>query len=183
MKNITFIAAILMACCISANAAEKPIDRGSVILSGTMYFENQRASGSSMSSFMLATDIGGFLAPRCMLGVSVAINSVSIDDETSSVYSIGPVAGVYYDIEPTRREIRGSVFPYLKAFFRYTAESRADVHFFGFGGAGGINIMISDAVAVDMGILFSLDELHSDYGSSPTITTIRIGAGIVSFIY
>lgn len=179
MKNIKYSVVILVACCITASAAVTPIDRGSAMLGGYMYYENQSVEGYSRGIFMLSSDFGGFIIPGFMLGASIALSS--IDGETA--FGLGPVIGYYFNANPGWDEIIGSVYPYFKAFFKYAGQSGTSAHQTGFGGAAGINVMISDAVAMDLGILVSFDKTHSDWRSWPTVTTLRAGAGIVSFIY
>lgn len=192
MKRILLIVALVCAFAFSAMAAESPIDKGSMILGGNVYFMTQggdlykNANDDSRTTLSATPQIGYFIAPSIMIGGMFEYTKFSWGDNNgNTTFGIGPMVGYYFNMNPT--EIKGAIYPYIQGFFLYQTVKQEGADDKGkttsFGGRGGIDYMLSDAVALDIGVQFQSDSYKFGDGESTSGTIIMVGAGITAFVF
>lgn len=187
MKRVGFSLAIVLLLAGAIGAAENPIDKGSMILGGSVYFMTQSGDlyeygGDALTTIALTPSLGYFVAPSIMVGGEVSLLSQSQGDESLTSWAIGPMVGYYFNIDKARTEVKGAIYPYVKGFFLYGQISNDEsITQMSFGGQGGVVFMLSTAVGVDGGVRFQSDKLSN--GDSISGTTLWVGAGITAFLF
>jgi len=201
MKKV-FVSLVVLMFAVSAFAVEGPIDKGSMVLEGNVFFQSQGGDfyklasetgedGQTVIGFM--PSIGYFVAPSIMVGALIDFTKQSQGDESLTQYGFGPMVGYFFNMDPERTEVKGAIYPYLKAFFTYgkmtsddgdDATDETDVSVTSFGGMGGIMFMLSNAVAADIGVRFENESYKAD-GDDESIsgTVITFGLGFTAFIW
>lgn len=209
LKSIFLGIAVLLLAGV-ATAADSPIDKGSLFLDGSLFFKSQsgdlfETDGDGTSSWgagngSMALDgamveisptLGYFIAPHIYIGGQFALAGFSRGKMDASLFAIGPSIGYYFNVNPARTEVRGSIYPYVRGFFNWgTVSSSDDIPILQYGGKGGLLYMLTDAVAADAAIQFRGDrwDLDGDGGTGVddpalTGTTLWIGLGLTAFIY
>ena len=190
MRTLTCVAAILLLTG-AVVAADNPVDKGSIILGGTVFFQSQsgdlweNADEDALTTFGVTPSVGYFVIPSLMVGGEVDLLSMSQGDDSYTIWTAGPVVGYYFNLDQTRAEVKGAIYPYLKAFFRYGQISNSsDVDIMAYGGQGGAVFMLSNAIGLDGAVRFQGDSYKPDGADdSITGTTIWVGAGITAFLW
>jgi len=174
-------------------AAENPVDKGSMLLSGQVYFQTQSGDlyenmdGDAITTMAFQPEVGYFVAPNIMVGASLEYFDQSQGDAGVTRFGIGPMVGYFFDM--TKDEVQGSIYPYIIGFFRYSSvdvEGLDDSQTWTmFGGKGGIHWMLSDAVSLNAGVQVSTDSYDSGAEGAESISgiTMWVGAGISAFVY
>lgn len=177
-------------------AAETPIDKGSMIVDGSVYFMSQGGDAykdtadNSVATIGIMPSVGYFVAPSIMVGGEVLFWNQSWGDYKWTDFAVGPMAGYYFNLDATRTEVKGAIYPYVKGFFLYGQEKYDDgtddftTDVMIFGGQGGGVFMLSNAVGLDASVKFQSESYKPD-GADESIsgTTIEIGAGITAFLW
>jgi len=177
-------------------AAETPIDKGSMIVDGSVYFISQGGDAykdtadNSVAVIGIMPSVGYFVAPSIMVGGSIFFESWSQGDYKETMFGVGPMVGYYFNLDATRTEVKGAIYPYVKGFFLYGQEKYDDgtndftIDVMVFGGQGGGIFMLSDAVGLNASVKFQSESYKPD-GADESIsgTTIEVGAGITAFLW
>ena len=184
---------LILVFAMGAFAADGPVDKGSIILGGTAYFQSASGdlykSGDDSQTWLgVMPEFGYFIAPSILIGLSVDFVSYSVGDYGTTDFGFGPMIGYYFNMDPARGEAKGAIYPYIKGFFNLNSHSVKDVDgsdkTTSIGGMGGINYMLSNAVALDFGVKFQSDSYKPDGADESTTGTVMFfGAGISAFIY
>ncbi len=192
MKKL-FLLSIMFVFAATAFAAESPIDKGSMIVGGTLMYASlgddlYESDDESMTLITVTPSVGYFVSPGLLIGADFTFSSISAGDDgiDYSAFAIGPCVGYYFNMDPTRVEAKGAMYPYIKGFFLYgsVSEDDEDATMTSFGGRGGIIMMLSNAVALDMGIQYNKDSFEPD-GADESISgsRLQIGGGITAFLW
>jgi hypothetical protein len=184
MKRILFVVSTIFFLGFSAMATESPIDKGSMVLGGSAYFQVQSGDlyeygNKSQKYFTVNPIFGYFIGPGVMTGATFNYTRVTAGDYGSTLVGISPTVMFYFNSNST--EVKGAVYPYIGGFFYYQStksDGGSARETTSLGGAGGINYMLSEAVALDFGAHFQSDSRKSAKG-----TILTIGAGISYFIW
>ena len=190
-KTFTFVA-ILTLIGVPAMGQYSPISTGSMILSGNIYFQSQ--SGDLYESTIhdpvitvgAVPSVGYFVAPGVLLGANMLFSHMSQGGNHVTAIGFGPMVGYYYDINPMKETIRGSIYPYVVAFMDYQhVDLLSDEYSFSeLGGKIGLAAMMSESVALDLGArLSSVSRKMEDDPESVNGAIVWVGAGITAFIY
>lgn len=192
MKKV-FVSLVVLMFAMSAFATDGPIDKGSMILGGDVSFKMQsgdayeNSDGDALNTLTLMPNLGYFVSPSIMIGAMVNFEKISQGDNSLTELDFGPQVGYFFNMDPERTDVKGSIYPFLKAFFMFdklSDDGDLDVSKTIIGGQGGVMFMLSNAVALDFGVLFSSDSWKPDGADeSTTGTTIEVGAGISAFCY
>jgi len=169
-------------------AAEGPIDKGSMIIEGDVYFQHQSGElwdnwqGEGQTTIVISPSLGFFVTNGFMLGGQLYFLGISQGTADLTSVIIGPVVGYYFNTDPTRTRVKGAVYPYVTGGFGFGNVSNGDsADLFSIGMVGGAVFMVSNAVGVDVGLRLQSDRLSN--GGSASGTTIWFGAGITAFIW
>jgi hypothetical protein len=182
-------------------AQTSPIDKGAMQLGGGISFhsysgdlyENQDEDG--VTEIILAPEFGYFVIPGLTIGGELVFGSASQGDQSSSVLGIGPAVAYYFDMDQTRTEVKGKVYPYLGLAFLYNTISYSSGdpgdeddkwRQTTFSLRGGAAFMVSGAVGIYGQVGFDFDsskrtepfETDSESGS-----VFGLEIGVTSFIY
>ena len=190
MKRLLVLTLLLVVFASTSYAAENPVDKGSIILSGSVYFSNlsgdlYEVDGDALTMISADPNFGYFVVPNVMIGATMEFSNTSQGDESMSVLGAGPMVGYFFDM--TKAEVKGSIYPYIIGFFTYRSVSDdawdEDVSVTTFGGKIGMDYMLSDGVALNTGVKFT--SVSSKYGDEDSVsgTEIWVGAGVSVFIY
>jgi len=195
MRTLTCVTAILLLAG-AVMAAETPIDKGSMIVDGSVYFMSQGGdyykdtADNSITVIGIMPSLGYFVAPSIMIGGEIQFQNQSQGDYKWTIFAVGPTVGYYFNMDPTRAEVKGAIYPYVKGFFLYgqnkfddgTSDYTIDV--MTFGGRGGAIFMLSNAIGVDANVLFKSESYKPDGADdSITGTSFGVGAGITAFLW
>ncbi len=197
MKKLALVGLLIMVMAISAVAQTSPIDKKSWFLGGSVYFQTQsgdlyKVGDKSPSTINIGPSFGYFVAPSIFVGADVMYNQYKVGDAKTTSMGIGPVVGYYFNMNKARTEVKGAVYPYIKGFFQYaslkdeTGTETSKMTGTSFGAMGGINYMLSEAVALDIAVKFSSDKAKQKEpveGESVSGSTIMVGAGVTYFIW
>jgi len=193
MKKGLLTTLLILVFAIGAMAQDSPIDKGSMVLGGSTYFTSMsgdlyKVGDDSRTYIGFQPEFGYFIAPSILIGLNVNFVSYSRGDVGNTTFGFGPMLGYYFNMDPARGEAKGAIYPYVKGYFNYSTYSVKDVDGSDktttIGGMGGINFMLSNAVALDLGVQFQSDSYKPDGADESTTGTIMwFGAGISAFIY
>ncbi len=181
---------------LSASAQKSPIDEGSMIVEGSAYFATQSgkayqdAEGNGISTISVSPQLGYFVSPSLMIGGHLDYSSTSQGDLSGSGFGFGPTIGYFFYLDRGKTEIKGSIYPYIVGMFAY-ASSRTEVghttyksNSTSFGAKSGIMCMLSEAVALDLGLKFvSSSQEPIGGGESVSGTTFMISTGVTAFLW
>lgn len=198
MKKQLLLGLVILAFAVTATAQENPIDKGSWFLGGHVFFISQggdlyKVGDESPTTFSLAPEFGYFISPGLFIGAMVDYTQFKIGERKNTDIGVGPIVGYYFNLDKARTDVKGSIYPYIKAFFNYMSIKEEDgvdeEKWTGtqIGGMAGINFLLSEAVALDLGVMFSADnakpEVNGVEGESSSGTSMQIGAGVTYFIW
>jgi hypothetical protein len=144
---------------------------------------------------MIAPEFGYFVAPGLTIGGELAFGSASQGDESSTILGIGPAVAYYFDMDPTRTEVKGKIYPYLGLAFLYgtitynsgdPGDEDVKWRMTTFSLRGGAAFMVSGAVGIYGQLGFDMDsskrtEPIEQDSESGTVFGLEIG--VTSFIY
>jgi hypothetical protein len=185
--------------------ARNPIDKGSLVLDGSAFFSTQSgdlyedfdldgdstSGGSSRTTISVMPMIAYFVAPGLLVGGEFRFTRQSVGDEKDTYFGFGPTAGYFFNLQPARANARGTVYPYVKAFFSYGKQKReredsdTEGTLMSFGGQGGLVYMLSNSVGADLSARYSLDTVDPEAEDTESLdgATLQVGLGITAFIY
>jgi len=188
----------ILVCCalllVSDNspAADAPFDVGSINLTGNVYYMNQtgdiyeNSDGDGTNTVTITPGFGYFIAPGLMLGGMIDFKKISLGEYSESTLAVGPRVAYYFGANRDRSVISGAVYPYFSWFatigsidYAYLSDN---VTAKSVGVTGGIVVMLSTSVGLDVGIRYSSDSWRY-IAADANGTTIQMGAGIASFIF
>lgn len=198
MKRV-LLTLVVVAFALTASAAEFPVDKGSMLVGGSLYFMNQggdlyKVGDEAQTTIGIMPEFGYFVAPSIMVGATIDWTNWSQGDFKESQMAFGPMVGYFFNMDPERTEIKGALYPYIKGFmmigtYKYEDGTNPDekANLMAFGGKGGINYMLTESVALDFGIMFSSDSYKMkepvEADEATTGTTIQVGVGISAFVF
>ncbi len=194
MKRTLLTGILLFVFAAGIMAAENPIDKGSIMLGGSLYFQSQggdlykEGGDDGQTTIGISPNVGYFIAPSIMIGAMVDWTKWSQGDYKISEMSLGPTVGYFFNMNSA--EVKGSIYPYVAGFFMYSSfkdedgENEDKATATSFGGKGGIMYMLSEAVALDINLMYRSDSYKPD-GADESVSgsTIKVGAGIQAFIF
>ncbi len=196
MKRVVWSAAVVMLVLEMTMAAESPIDKGSMIIGGNMAFQAlsgeayEDTLGNDATVFEFMPSLGYFVSPNIMVGGEANFATASQGDYRETTWLVGPTAGYFFNVGPSRTQVTGSIYPFVKGFFLYGQKKEDDgtdditTDAFIYGGQGGIVLMLSRAVGVNASVRFRGTDLKRDGAEeSESGTSIGVGAGITAFLY
>jgi opacity protein-like surface antigen len=198
MKKLVFLSILIFAFALTVAAQTTPIDKKSWFLGGSLYFQTQsgdlyKEGGESPSTINVAPSFGYFVAPGIFVGAEALYNNYKVGDNKETILGIGPTVGYYFNLDKARTQVKGAVYPYIKAFFAYASDKIEDTTATdykstgtSFGAMGGVNYMLSEAVALDFGVKFSSESMKQKEpieSDSFSGTTIQFGVGVTYFIW
>lgn len=191
MKKLFVCLAMVLPMAISAHAAENPIDKGSVILAGDIFFQSQSGDlyenyqGDALTTISVMPSVSFFVVPGLAIGGNAEVFSLSQGGRSQTLYLVGPTVGGYFNMTRTRTEVKGSIYTYIEALFMFGGMTNgSDIQILNYGGMGGVMVMLSNAVAADFNILFQGESWKpDDANESTTGTTLRFGVGISAFLW
>jgi hypothetical protein len=196
MRTCFVVCCVLMLLGAAAFGADGPVAKGSMILTGNVYFMSQsgdlyeNSDGDGLTTVTLTPGFGYFISPGFVIGGDINYARVSMGDNYESVFSIGPKIGYYFGANNGRTEFKGAVYPFVTAFAAFGTMSASytdeDISTTVFGLSGGVVYMVSNSVGLDMGLRFSSDKWSADYegeSHSESGASLLIGAGVSAFVF
>ena len=191
MKRLISAGIFLIFCLSIGFAAENPVDKGSLMVDGVVFFamgtgdlyENNASETPIL--FMATPEFGYFVAPGFMIGGMVQFATLSWGNEGVTVFGVGPMLGYFTD--KTKDKVRGSVYPYIKGGLLYlNASMENEVEDYGITNLVaimGLDYMLSDEVALDARIMFVNSSLEVGNNDAESGISIWFGAGFSFFLY
>lgn len=126
MKKLVLILCITAAFAVAASAADGPVDRGSLVLDGSVHFAAQSGElhespdGGNYWSFGVSPSVGYFIAPGLLVGLEAGFfRSSSGDYSDFTGYHVGPFIGYYFNAGSGRTKVRGAIYPFVIGSFGY----------------------------------------------------------------
>ncbi len=185
MRGRWFVLAAVVFMTVSVSAADSPVDAGSMVLSGTAFYQNQSGDlyenyrGDDLQTITVAPGFGYFVSPGVFLGGELAVVSISRGGSSLTNAYIVPQLGYYFNSATTGADVKGRAYPYAKAIVGIGTISNGDSETQTLVGAKlGSVFMLSNTIAADVGLQVQR-EFISDYSG----TTIWIGVGITAFLW
>jgi len=198
---------------ITLNASEGPTSKGSFILDGSISFTLQSGDlyrreftpGDSLEPdesykiLSLMPSVGFFVADNIMVGGTITIERKMQYSLSYSTFLFGPEIGYFLSKKNDGGSAKGSFIPYIKGFFQIGQIQDKSVHSLGtgdidtkysktrFGGKIGTVLMLSNAIGLDINLLYSHDKMSmndapDDY-EAPSGDTIKFGVGLTGFVF
>lgn len=182
-------------------AQTSPIDKGAIQLGGGISFHSysgdlyENSNDDGITEILMSPAFGYFIMPGLTIGGELTFGSASQGDESTSMLRIGPAVTYYFDLDQTRTEVRGKIYPYLGLAFLYNMMTFSsgvpgdeDVKWrqTTFSLRGGASFMVSGAVGIYGQLNFDMD---SSKRTEPVETESESGSvfgleiGVTSFIY
>ncbi|UCC43948.1 MAG: hypothetical protein JSU65_12675 [Candidatus Zixiibacteriota bacterium] len=191
MKKMTLATTLVLTLATGAVAANSPIDKGAWVLGGEMSFQSlsgdlYECGGDATTVVSFTPNFGAFVSPGFMMGIEADLLSVTECGDTDTWITIGPRISFYLRPQGSDFEAKGTVLPYVAAFFHVGSIDYSglgdNITITEFGAAAGAVFMASNSVGVNFGARFSSDK-RTYRGDSASGTTVKVGVGITSFIY
>ena len=179
----------------SAFGADGPVAKGSMILTGNLYFMSQSGDlyenweGDGLTTVSLTPGIGYFISPGFVIGGDFNLLNMSQGEYSGTAFSVGPKLGYYFGANNARTEFKGAAYPYIAAFASFgsiSEEGDDDISTTSLGFTGGVVYMVSNAVGIDLGLRFASDKYSTEIDGesySESGTSLLIGAGVSAFIF
>lgn len=195
MKLFLSVFLIIFLSCLAANGANSPIDKGSVKFGGSLLFMNLSGDiyggdGDGITAFAFTPGIEFFTSARSSFGIDLILLNLSSDTRYGNYdikgWGISPSLGFYFGSAADSTNIKGKYYPYGKISFSYLSGEIDNIEgsIIRIGLKGGLNIMITDNAALDVGIQYSLDSFKSKGGNtSDKGSGIWFGGGLSCFIW
>ena len=195
MKHFLSVFVIIFVFCLAASGANSPIDKGSVKFGGSVLFMNLSGDiygddDNGITAFAFIPGFEIFTSARSSLGIDLIFLNLSSDtrygDYDINGWGISPSLGIYFGSALDSIKIKGTIYPYGKISFTYLSGKidNLEGRMIRLGLKSGLNIMITDNTALDVGAQYSLDSFKSKNGNiSEKGTGFWFGAGISAFIY
>ncbi|MBD3170549.1 MAG: hypothetical protein GF307_13775 [candidate division Zixibacteria bacterium] len=195
---LTLAATLLMFA--SANAQEGPVYKGTWIVDGNASFYS--ASGDlykpgddGQTWINFSPEVAYFVMNGLAVGLTLDFSSWSQGDAKSNELGIGPMVSFYYDMDKTKDEAKGKLFPFASGAFEYMSTTtnsgapNADDYKYTMTRIkfkGGILYMLSNAVGINANLRIDLDsKKQTDPVESDSVSGTRFGAevGITAFLW
>ena len=172
-----------------------PIEKGSFLISGDFSFNNSGGNlyedidGNRLTSISMGTSINYFVIPRLAFGGNFAILYNSQGDISLSAFGIGPTVSLYFGRIDPKTSFKNQVFPFVSAGFSYLrgSETIGGVNSISNGTmvnfGGGITYMVTNTVGLSMRILYHIDHINYEDGTSYNGNAFNIGVGFKIFFY
>ena len=119
---------------VAATAQESPVDKGSMMIGGVVFIDNfsgDMYGNDAMTIIEILPSLGYFISPGLLIGADFTFTSMSQGGDSDTFYGIGPMVRYYFGAKKDRSEIKGAMFPYLRAFMIYVDDG--DDNFTSFG--------------------------------------------------
>ncbi len=203
MKKATVLmaGAVLVAATISS--ADAPVDVSSMIVGGEVDIKSQGGDlhenndGDGRTSIEFSYFLAYFCAPSIAVGGEISASSSSRGDYSGSSFGIGPTIAYYFNLDAARTEVKGTIYPYVQAFFKYGSSKSSwepDDDFKSrityVGGKSGIIYMVTDHWAVNANIYYQSEnykqiepEVLPGDDESKSGNTLGFKVGITAFLY
>lgn len=187
MNRITIIMTVLvLVLSTGVLAADGPFQMGSKSFGGSFTFSNQSGDAYGDNSITIIgfnPAAGFFISDGTMFGGQVVVSYIDYGYIDETIYGLGPFV-THYFIKDPNEEVKGQFVPFVGGFATFLKDkiSSSSLNQFSIGAKGGATYMISNAVGLSFGALFSMDRFSSG-GASATGWTIQFAAGIDSFVF
>jgi hypothetical protein len=177
---------LLAASAAPALAQTYAIDRGSIVLDGTVSYTSQggdlyeSADGDRLNTALLNPSVMYFISPGLAIGGDLYVERISVSDASLTTLGIGPAISYYFG------EPESTVYPFVSANVVYANLSSdfGDASGFGVAFGGGAAFMLSRAVGLVAEAEYMLESLEIDgVGESTDGNTFRLGLGIAAFLF
>ena len=182
----TLLVSVLLALPTSATAQAYAVDRGSVVLGGTVSWSSsggdlyENVDGDRYTSLLLSPRVLYFVAPGLGIGGDLYVESASQGDEDVTTIAVGPAIAYFFGSPES------TAYPFVGGFVGYgtTSTSGIDGSGLAFGATVGVAFMLSDAVAVTAGgsygvVNMNIDQLDESFGGN----TIGLELGVEAFLF
>jgi hypothetical protein len=193
-----FLTAVFALLTAPVFAQVSPIDKGSMQLEGGIVFNSlsgdlyENSNDEGQTFFAVRPGAFYFVIPNLAVGAELDFSTWSQGDANTAEIGIGPKVLYAFDLDKSRTEVKGKIYPFVGAAFIYTSITQNS----GASGAGDVKssmtrmslgagalYMISSAVAVSASVVYDIDKWSPDEGSSLDGAVLQFGVGIASFIY
>ena len=150
------------------------IQKGSVLLGGTVGFTNISEDGDSYTQLSLAPTVGFFLSDRFALGGKLQFDLLAVDDATASTLGLAPFGRYYFNGSGMSR-----FFGQVDVGFLAGLGDTSDENQFLFGAGVGVDFLLKESVAIEAGLGYHRYQYtDGDFGYN----NIGLNFGIVAFI-
>lgn len=198
MNKIACLLLITLLMPVLVSAANGPIDKGSVIISGTAYLSRQAGElYTDNTTMLLNPGVGIFVSKGFFLGFNLYYEHMSVDDGywnfSASMWGLGPAVGFYFDlshkgefdVSGAEKSRGGATYPYIRIAAPFYRAEGANLFAPSLG--VGVVMMVSNAVGVDLGVRGDYQRVSDDnpiWGdSSGDGYQLFFGAGVQAFVF
>lgn len=141
MKNLC---ALLLLLAFAANLSAQ-IQKGTVLLGGTVGFNNVSEEGEGLTSVNVSPNAGFFLSDRFAVGTSLDFVLVASDGESSTSFGLAPFARYYFNDSGKSRFFGQAKVGFQTGETDFFEESTALI----FGVGIGADFFLNDNVAIE----------------------------------
>ena len=195
MKHFLLLFFIIFVFCLATSGANSPIDKGSVRFGGSLLFMNLSgdiygSGGDGITAFAFMSGVEFFTSARASAGIDLILLNLSSNtrfgDYDINGWGVSPNLGFYFGNALDSAKIKAKYYPYGKISFSYLSGEIDNLEgkMIRLGLKGGLILMITKSMALDIGAQYSLDSFKAkNADSSKKGSGIWFGAGISAFIY
>lgn len=201
MKKAIIILAMALLVAATVSSAEGPVDKGSMIVGGEVSFSSQGGDayenddGDGVTNIGFSPFLAFFVAPSIAVGGEILYEKSSQGDYSQSTFGVGPTVAYFFNLDATRTEVKGTVYPYVQAFFKYAKYTSGPGYDFKrtvtyFGGKGGIMYMLTEHWAVNTNLYYQSEnykqtepEVPEGEDDSVSGNTLGFNVGVTAFLF
>jgi hypothetical protein len=163
-------------------AQQPAVDKGSYLIGGQASFSVQSRSefDEDVTELTLMPYVQVFVSRGLAIGGELELARSSYDDLTLTRFGIGPAISYYFvKSSPVQPFVRGSI-----RLARATSKSNSvdsDQNLFGYRLAGGMLVLLSDAVGLDVSLYY--DRLQIRNSTDFDLATFGLALGVSAFLF
>ena len=162
---------------------KSPIQPRSFMLGGDVYALFAFSEGDNATVINITPSFGAFVTNGLLIGGDLQFQLVSGGGSSNTIFGIGPKIAYYFDPGGSNGR-RSSFYPFVEGSFSILSVEDS-YNSVGFGVRGGVVLMISSSVGLDLSMRINHMSISPEgrYSRSYGVTTLTLGAGVTSFIF
>lgn len=187
--RFSIICAVALMLASGAMSADRPAQQGSYILSGQASVTYQGGDlyeyhGDGITTVLITPEFSYFIADGIAIGYLFDLIVHSQGGAHESRFGFGPVVSFYLYTARNRAEAKGAILPVFRVMAERTSYSDGNSEtMWTVGGFIGVDVMISNSIAIQPGVQLRNDFYKPEYESTVHGFSVMGGVGIEAFVF